>query len=94
MGKWNSPNLSDTLGFECLRHSNWTICNLLKTDFVPTNFLPFFAMRPEAENLAWPLSLLSKTTANTNSKATSRRGDKSSETLMRERKRTARTRTK
>ena len=26
MGKWNSPNLSETQGFECLGNSNWTIC--------------------------------------------------------------------
>ena len=29
MGKWNSPNLSETQGFECLGNSNWTICSLL-----------------------------------------------------------------
>ena len=29
MGKWDSPNLSETQGFECLGHSNCTICSLL-----------------------------------------------------------------
>ena len=29
MEKWISRNLSETQGFECLGHSNWTICSLL-----------------------------------------------------------------
>ena len=29
MGKWKSPNLSETQGFQCPGHSNWTICSLL-----------------------------------------------------------------
>ena len=34
MGKWISPNLSQAEDFECLGHSNWTICShLLISDF-------------------------------------------------------------
>ena len=29
MGKWISPNLSQAEDFECLGHSNWTICSHL-----------------------------------------------------------------
>ena len=29
MGKWISPNLSQAEDFECLEHSNWTICSHL-----------------------------------------------------------------
>ena len=29
MGKWNSPILSVRRGFQCLGHSNWTICSRL-----------------------------------------------------------------
>ena len=29
MGKWNSPDLSVGVGFQCQGHSNWTICSLL-----------------------------------------------------------------
>ena len=29
MGKWNSPNLSETQVCQCLAYSNWTICSLL-----------------------------------------------------------------
>ena len=29
MGKWNSPNQREAKGFQCLGHSNWTICTLL-----------------------------------------------------------------
>ena len=36
MGKWNSPNLSKTKVFQCLGHSNWTICSLLSC-FIPKN---------------------------------------------------------
>ena len=37
MGKWNYPNLSETQGFECLGHSNWTICSLI-SQFCSLNF--------------------------------------------------------
>ena len=37
MGKWNSPNLSETQGFQCLAHSNWTLCSLL-SQFCFLNF--------------------------------------------------------
>ena len=42
MGKWNSPNLSKTQGFECLGYSNWTICSQCgakNTLFLPS--IPF-----------------------------------------------------
>ena len=29
MGNWYSHNLSVRVGFQCLGHSNWTICSLL-----------------------------------------------------------------
>ena len=29
MGKWISPNLSQAEDFECLGHSNWTLCSHL-----------------------------------------------------------------
>ena len=29
MGKWNSPNLGEIQVFQCLGHSNWTICSRL-----------------------------------------------------------------
>ena len=47
MGKWNSPNLSETTGFESLGHSNWTICSFaLREDQVsihspPSGAFPF-----------------------------------------------------
>ena len=41
MGKWNSPNLSETQGFECLGHSNRTICSLL-SQFCSLNFSNFY----------------------------------------------------
>ena len=37
MGKCNSPNLSVREGFQCLGHSNWTICSLL-SQFCSLNF--------------------------------------------------------
>ena len=40
MGKWISPNLSQAEDFECLRHSNWTICTLLSQFYFP-NFTTF-----------------------------------------------------
>ena len=50
MGKWNSPNLSVTQGFECLGHSNWTICSLL-SQFCSLNF-------PTSTSLYWVAQLL------------------------------------
>ena len=38
--KWNSPNLSETEGFQCLGRSNWTICSPL-SQFCPPNFPTF-----------------------------------------------------
>ena len=29
MGKWNSPNMSEAEVFQCMGHSNWTICSRL-----------------------------------------------------------------
>ena len=40
MGKWNSPNLSQAEDFECLGHSNWTICSR-SSQFCSTNFTTF-----------------------------------------------------
>ena len=57
MGKWNSPNLRVRVGFQCLGHSNWTICSLL-SQFYFLNF-PIFVLSywrpilitPESERL-------------------------------------------
>ena len=40
MRKWKSPNLSETQEFQCLGHSNWTICSLL-SQFCSGNFPSF-----------------------------------------------------
>ena len=40
MRKWYSPEMDDTHGFECLGHSNWTICCLL-SQFCSHNFPTF-----------------------------------------------------
>ena len=37
---WNSPNLSETVGFQCLGHSNWTSCSPL-SPFCPEQFQTF-----------------------------------------------------
>ena len=37
MGKWNSVNLCEAQVFQCLGHSNWTICSLL-SQFCSSNF--------------------------------------------------------
>ena len=50
MGNWNSPNLSETWGFECLGHSNWTICSLL-SQFYSLNF-------PTSTSLYWGVQFL------------------------------------
>ena len=50
MGKWISPNLSETQGFECLGHSNWTICSLL-SQFCSLNF-------PTSTSLYWGAQFL------------------------------------
>ena len=50
MGKQNSPNLSETQGFECLGHSNWTIFRLL-SQFC---FLKF----PTSRSLYWGAQFL------------------------------------
>ena len=46
MRKWNSPNLSEAHGFECLGHSNWTICSLL-SPFCSEHFPTFHFYAPE-----------------------------------------------
>ena len=50
IGKWNSPNLSEAQGFECLWHSNWTICSLL-SQFCSLNF-------PTSTSLYWEAQFL------------------------------------
>ena len=40
MGKWISPNLRQAEDFECLGHSNWTICSPLSL-FCSPNFQTF-----------------------------------------------------
>ena len=52
MGKWNSPNLSKTEGFECLGHSIWTICSLL-SQFCSPNF-PTFSLSYWRANSYYP----------------------------------------
>ena len=40
MRKGKSPKLDETQGFQCLGHSNWTICSLL-SQFCSPNFTTF-----------------------------------------------------
>ena len=50
--KWNSLNLSVRGGFQCLGHSNWTICSLL-SQFCPLNF-PTFSLSYWRANSYYP----------------------------------------
>ena len=52
MGKWKYPNLSETKVFQCLGHSNWTICRRL-SHFCSTN-LPIFQLLSWEANSYYP----------------------------------------
>ena len=49
MGKWKSPIMGERKGFQCLGHSNWTICSLLSW-FCSTNFPTFSLLYWEANS--------------------------------------------
>ena len=49
MRKWNSPNLSKTKVFQCLGHSNWTICSPL-SPICSVNFPTFSLLYWEANS--------------------------------------------
>ena len=50
MRKGNSPKLDDTQGFQCLVHSNWTICSLLSW-FCPQFFPPLYRVSYNKPNV-------------------------------------------
>ena len=65
MGKWNSPNLSETQGFEYPGHSNWTISSLLSQfcslDFPPSTSLYWgvqFLLPQREEGWKWGNGIL------------------------------------
>ena len=56
MGKWISPNLSVAQVFQCLGHSNWTICNLL-SQFCYCKFPIFISVRVRTADQGEPFLL-------------------------------------
>ena len=66
MGKWNSPNLSETQGFEYPGHSNWTISSLLSQFYFP-NFTTFSLSYWEA-NSYYPRGLIMRKGSSPNSR--------------------------
>ena len=55
-GKLDSLNLSETQGFQCLGHSNWTICSPL-SQFCSENF-PIFSLSYWGANSYYPRGLI------------------------------------